>query len=261
MPKKINVRAILLGKLQGMSNNDIASTYHGSKHSVADVVIIATEKEILPLGPIPNLSEEELYQLFFPDRNTQEAVFEPVDYEYVHKELNRVGVTLSRLWTEYKADTPSGKSPVSYSKFTKGYTAYVGNKGFANHIVHKAGDRIEVDWSGPRMHYLDLKTGKSVTVYLFVSDLVSSRLAYVEPTLDMQDRHGYSAISICGIITEEFQGSWSVTTFLQESRHIRNSGRLCSPRSMSCSWNITERRSYLVPSKLQAEELHRKQRV
>lgn len=66
MPKKINVRAILQGKLQGMSNNDIASAYHCSKHSVADVVIIATEKEILPLGPIPNLSEEELYQLFFP---------------------------------------------------------------------------------------------------------------------------------------------------------------------------------------------------
>ena len=188
MPKKINVRAILLGKLQGMSNNDIASAYHCSKHSVADVVIIATEKEILPLGPIPSLSEEELYQLFFSDRNTQEAVFEPVDYEYVHKELNRVGVTLSRLWIEYKVDTPSGKSPVSYSKFTKGYTAYVGNKGFANHIVHKAGDRIEVDWSGPTMHYLDLKTGKSVTVYLFVSDLVSSRLAYVEPTLDMREQ-------------------------------------------------------------------------
>jgi len=72
--------------------------------------------------------------------------------------------------------------------YTKGYTAYVGNKGFANHIVHKAGDRIEVDWSGPTMHYLDLKTGKGVTVYLFVSDLVSSRLAYVEPTLDMREQ-------------------------------------------------------------------------
>ena len=36
------------------------------------------------------------------------------------------------------------------------------------------------------MTYYDRRTGKPVTVYLFVGDLVYSRLAYVEPTLDMR---------------------------------------------------------------------------
>jgi transposase len=188
MPKKIDVRIILEELFRGTSENGIASTYHCSKHSVQDVRRIAKEKKILPSGEIPDLTDEGLYKLFFPDTNTQEEIFQPVDYEYVHKELNKVGVTLKQLWDEYQEDIPEGKIPVSYSKFTKGYTAYIGSKGFANHIVHKAGDRIEVDWSGPTMHYLDIGTGKQVKVYLFVSDLVSSRLAYVEPTLDMKEQ-------------------------------------------------------------------------
>ena len=44
-----------------------------------------------------------------------------MDYEHVHKELNRTGVTLRLLWDEYKEEIPAGRIPVSYSKFTKGY--------------------------------------------------------------------------------------------------------------------------------------------
>lgn len=188
MPNKINVRGILEAKLRGMSNNDVASACHCSKHSVQDVVRIATESGILPSGKIPDMPEEDLYSIFFPEKNTQEEIFAPVDYPYIHKELSRVGVCLKGLWKEYMDDIPEGKVPVSYSKFTKGYGSFVGKKGFANHIIHKAGDRIEVDWSGPTMHYSDLAAGKRVTVYLFVSDLVSSRLAYVEPTLNMDEQ-------------------------------------------------------------------------
>lgn len=59
MPKKINVRNILEAKLRSMSNNEIATAYHCSKHSVQDVVTIATGKGILPSGKIPELSDEE----------------------------------------------------------------------------------------------------------------------------------------------------------------------------------------------------------
>ena len=117
------------------------------------------------------MPEEDLYSIFFPEKNTQEEIFAPVDYSYIHKELNRVGVCLKGLWKEYMDDIPEGKVPVSYSKFTKGYGSFVGKKGFANHIIHKAGDRIEVDWSADHAHS-DL-AAKRVTVYLFVSDLVT----------------------------------------------------------------------------------------
>ena len=78
---------------------------------------------------------------------------------------------------------------MSYSTFCSDYDKYAGTRGFANHIHHKAGDRIEVDWSGPTMSYTDAKTGKNVKVYLFVAGLVSSRLAFVEPTLSMDEQN------------------------------------------------------------------------
>lgn len=188
MAKQINVRAILGGYFKGLSQNEIARTRHVSKHSVKDVVLLARLKGYTSLDDVSQMTDGELYQDFFPDKLSSSTVFAPVDYSYVHKELNRVGVTLTLLWNEYVAESRlKGAFPVSYVTYTRGYTDYVGKKGFANHLEHKAGDRIEVDWSGPTMYYIDLKAGKKVKVYLFVSDCVSSRLAYVEPTLSMDE--------------------------------------------------------------------------
>lgn len=191
MARKIDVRRILEEKLQGRSNNAISSGWHISKHSVGDVVLKAEEMGILPGGKIPDLDDESLYKLFFPDKQDMNDVYAEVDYDYVHSELNKPGVTLKLLWKEHKADILCSSSPkavMSYSKFCRGYSAYADAKGFANHIIHKAGDRIEVDWSGPTMHYTSPQTGRRVTVYLFVADLVSSRLAFVEPTLRMDEK-------------------------------------------------------------------------
>lgn len=117
---------------------------------------------------IAGMSDDELYGDFFPDKSSP-TVLEEVDYNYVHKELNKTGVTLKLLWDEYVAATRlKGNFPVSYVTYTRGYDGCVSIRGFANHLEHKAGDRIEVDWSEPTMHYTDMKTGKSVTVYLFL---------------------------------------------------------------------------------------------
>lgn len=187
MSNKINVRMILEAKLQGFSNNTIASTRHVSKHSVNEVVKIGTRLGILPAGTIPNLTDDELYRVFFPDRWTYDSTYRLPDYERMHKDLNRTGVTLKQLWSEYCSDCrATGELHVGYTKFCEDYGSYTGMNGFASHLEHKAGDRIEVDWSGPTMRYTDMESERSVTVYLFVSDLVCSRLVYVEPCLDMR---------------------------------------------------------------------------
>ena len=150
-----------------------------SKHSIQDAYSVADELGVT-YSDVTGNTEDELYQLFFPDKMAS-------DYEYVHKELAKVGVTLKLLHEEYEAECKkSGALAVGYSKFCKDYGKFIGIRSFANHIIHKPGDRIEVDWSGPTMTYYDRRTGKPVTVYLFVGDLVYSRLAYVEPTLDMR---------------------------------------------------------------------------
>lgn len=187
MSRKINVRKILEAKLQGFSNNNIATSCNVSKHSVQEVVTIANTLGILPGGTIPNLTDEELYKMFFPTKWAYESIYTLPDYEYVHTELNRIGVTLKTLFDEYCIDCDENKQVhVGYTKFCEGYQNFTKQKGFVSHIEHKAGDRIEVDWSGPTMYYTEQNSGKSVKIYLFVADLVSSRLAYVEPCLDMK---------------------------------------------------------------------------
>ena len=186
MSIKINVRKILEAKLQGFSNNNIAATYGTSKHSVQDVVAIAEKKGILPGGTIPNLTDEELYRTFFPEKWANESIYTLPDYEYVHSELNRTGVTLKTLYDEYCLDCKNNNQVhIGYTKYCNEYKKFIKQKGFVSHIEHKAGDRIEVDWSGPTMSYIDQESSKTVKVYLFVADLVSSRLAYVEPCLNM----------------------------------------------------------------------------
>ncbi len=51
---------------------------------------------------IRNISEDDVYRMFFPDRNQLEDLYEQPNYEYVHGELKRTGVTLKLLWQEYQ---------------------------------------------------------------------------------------------------------------------------------------------------------------
>lgn len=47
-----------------------------------------------------------------------------------------------------------------------------------NHLLHEPGERAEVDWSGPTMHYVDMSTDEIITVYLFVGTLPYSQFSY-----------------------------------------------------------------------------------
>ena len=53
-------------------------------------------------------------------------------------------------------------------------------------VGHKAGQSVEVDWSGPTMSLTDPVSGQVRRVFLFVGCLPFSRFAFVEPTLDMR---------------------------------------------------------------------------
>ena len=122
MARTINVKLILELRHSGMSMNDIAEGNHISKHSVSEVCRIAqrlgiTEDEVI------RSDNEQLYRRFFPDKRTAQEFYEPVDYDYVHRELRKPGVTLQLLHDEYKDECrQSGKVSVGYSKFCNDYS-------------------------------------------------------------------------------------------------------------------------------------------
>lgn len=187
MARKINVKLILELRDAGMGRNAIASARNISKHSVSDVFHRADELE-LTYQDIRPLSDEDVYRRFFPERNVSETVYKEVDYENVHKELKRVGVTLKLLWEEYSDHChKSGDIPVGYRRFCEGYQSYTVSNKLTSHLEHKPGVICEVDWSGKTMAYADPETGEIIKVYLFVANLPYSQSSYVEPCLDMKE--------------------------------------------------------------------------
>ena len=186
MARKINVKLILQLKDAGISQNSIAKSYHISRHSVSEVFAIADEKNI-HFCDVKDREDPDVYRLFYPGKYANETMFADPNYAMVHDELKKVGVTLKLLHEEYvERCKKNGELPMGKTKFNEGYAEYTIANRLTNHINHKIGDRVEVDWSGSVMYYVDAFTCKKITVYLFVATLPFSQYSYVEPCLDMK---------------------------------------------------------------------------
>ena len=107
------------------------------------------------------LDEAAVYQLLFPGRGEHESVHAQPDWPSVHRELARVGVTLKLLHGEYVDKCRAeGSTAMGYDRFCKNYQQHVLISGAASRIGHKAGQSVEVDWSGPTMQLIDPVTGQ-----------------------------------------------------------------------------------------------------
>ena len=186
MARKINVKLIMQLRDAGLSRSTIASTRHISRHSVSDVFNIADERGV-SYNDVRNLEETDVYRLFYPEKHANETMYGDPDYDHVHQELKKTGVTLKLLHEEYvERCEKHGEIPMGKTKFNEGYAEYTIANRLTNHLEHKPGERAEVDWSGPTMHFVDTSTGEMITAYLFVGTLPYSQFSYVEPCLDMK---------------------------------------------------------------------------
>lgn len=186
MARKIPVKLILELRAAKLSMRKIAAIRRISRHSVSEVFRIANERDIA-YQDVKDMGDEELYQLFFPEKHFIETMFEEPDYAKIHQELKKVGVTLKLLWEEYtEACQVKGAISRGYSTFCEGYRDFTIAHQLTNHLDHKPGERVEVDWSGKTMWYTDISTGEIVEVFLFVATLPYSQYSYVEPTHDMK---------------------------------------------------------------------------
>lgn len=185
MVRKIKAKLVLRLRAEGFSGRQIAAQGM-SRHSVA-AVIDAADREGLSWDDVADLDEQAVYARLFPGRGEHVSVHAQPDWEQVHKELARVGVTLKLLHREYVDDCrTSGVTAMGYDRFCKNYQQHVLIAGAASRVGHKAGQTIEVDWSGKTMTLTDPVTGVSTRVYLFVATLPFSRFSFVEPCLDMR---------------------------------------------------------------------------
>lgn len=180
------IKEILLLRTKGFSQRKIADTLKVSRNTVAKVVT-ASESIPLPLDSLEKLSPQEIQNLLFPDESKMPTLKIP-DYDYVHKELMKTGVTLKLLWEDYVADCRSSREPpYMYSQFCKLYQEYVQRHRLTMHIKHKPGDKLMVDWMGTTLPLYDKLTGNVMKAYLFVGTLPFSMYVYAKACLSQKE--------------------------------------------------------------------------
>ncbi len=98
----------------------------------------------------------------------------------IHQELKRKGVTLQLLWEEY--EKAHGQSAYRYSQFCVHYHEYRGRLARSMRQVHRAGEKVFIDYSGDTVAVIDAKSGEILTAEIFVATLGASKYAYAEAT-------------------------------------------------------------------------------
>ena len=96
---------------------------------------------------------------------------------------HRQGVTLQLLHVEYLAQHPNG---YRYTQSCEHYRRWVRRQRPSMRQVHRAGEKLFVDYSGGKPEVVDPETGEIRSVELFVAVLGASNYTYVEATETQQ---------------------------------------------------------------------------
>lgn len=185
MARRMPARGMLRLRASGLSATVIARTRPVSKTSVIDTFHAADERGVAREG-VEGMPDAEAYAPLFPERAHEGPVCRGPDWDRVHRELARVGVTLRRPHEEFRDGAGSKGEPfVSYDRLRERYRELTVRKQVAGRVGHKAGRILEVDWAGPTMRLVGPAAGEVSKACLFVARLPLGRSPHVEPTLDM----------------------------------------------------------------------------
>lgn len=99
-------------------------------------------------------------------------------------------MTLALLHLEYLQRHPDG---YRYGQFCDLYRRFARRLSPTMRQVHRAGEKLFVDFSGTRPHVVDRRTGEVLPVELFVAVLGASSYTYAEAVPSQELRHWIGA--------------------------------------------------------------------
>ncbi|MDR0498914.1 MAG: IS21 family transposase [Holophagales bacterium] len=174
-----NYREILRLNSLGINNTQAAMSCGCTRPTV--VQVLQRAKAIgLEYSQAAQMSDKELKQKLF-QKSASKPEYRMPDYEYVHREMAKSGVTLNLLWLEYCEECRKNHELAYQStQFNKYYSDYVQKTKATKRIEHKPGDLMETDWAGTTVDIIDTDTGELIPAHLFVAALPYSGYAYVE---------------------------------------------------------------------------------
>ena len=185
-------RELLRLQSLGFNNSQIAASA-----GIARQTVITTLQRATVLGlnwqSAESLSDRELAKMLFPPASGK-GEYKMPDFEWIHREVSKPGVTLQLLWFEYSDKCrETGEIPYQLTQFKKHYREYTLKNKATMHIIRKPGELMEVDWAGQTAGIVDTDTGEIIEAYIFVASLPYSGYSYVEAFLDMQQESWIAA--------------------------------------------------------------------
>jgi transposase len=172
------IREVLRLKFEGgLSHRAIARSCAISHSTVREYVHRAQAAGLAwPLSE--TLDEDQLYRRLFPKPAppSERVILEP-DWEHIHTELRRKGVTRRLLWLEYREAHPDG---YGHSRFCEVYRLWAKKLDPPMRLSHKAGEKMYVDYAGQTVRLIDPETGEIREAHIFVATLGASNYTYTE---------------------------------------------------------------------------------
>lgn len=114
---------------------------------------------------------------------TSTTLSHQIDFSMVHHELYRKHVTLQLLWEEHKLNV---SHTISYNHFCLLYRKWKKTQPRSMGQLHKAGDKVFVDYVGDTIEIIDAHTGEIRKAQIFVGVLGASNYTYAEATWSQQ---------------------------------------------------------------------------
>lgn len=148
-------------------------------HTVVNEYIKHFEALSLSYEALMELSNKEILSKLFGSESKPKKYPVP-SWSKVHQALRSKIVTLELLHEEYKNDYPDGH--YGYTWFCNNYKAYAKKLSPSMRQIHKAGEKVFIDFSGVRQAIADPMTGEISYAEIFVAVLGASGYPFVIAT-------------------------------------------------------------------------------
>lgn len=130
--------------------------------------------------PLPEgMDEDALYEALYKPVKDKKVHRPRPNFEYIHQELRRKGVTLMLLWREYREQHPDG---LGYTRFCVEYSNFSSKLAPVMRQIYKGGEKCFVDYAGMTVPWIDCHTGEIHEAQIFVGTLGASNFTFAEAT-------------------------------------------------------------------------------
>jgi len=165
--------------------------------SILDKYLAIFDQSLKSYAELLILSDQDLEKIINPVKDISEnerlTYLQELIPSYT-QELSKVGVTLKLLWEEYIEQQPNG---YRYAQFCIHFVEYRKRHSATMHFDHIAGEKLEVDFAGSQLSYVNTFSGEIIYCPVLVCTLPFSGYTYVEALINAKQENLFLALGRC----------------------------------------------------------------